>query len=156
MRLLAAARMFSPFVRQIQPIRDRQTGVMISQHSPLLLRKVPSLRRNSSSSGLAAARIVLAGGLEGEARGIENTVQPGTSLANGAEFLRRAVRDAALEYQRLLEPSEFELVPAGKHFGLDLVQPSHDIEHRDHRAAAVLPLDSELTTVNLVDTGGNV
>ena len=103
-------------------IRDRQAGVMIanaisafaSQHSPLLLRKVPSLRRNSSSSGLAAARIVLAGGLEGEARGIENTGQPGTRLANGAEFLRRAVRDAALEYQRLLEASEFELVRNGR------------------------------------------
>src|SRR5215471_2190082 len=162
MRLLAAARMFSPFVRQIQPIRDRQAGVMIAnaisafgrQHSPFL--KVPSLRRNSSSSGLAAARIVLAGGVEGEARGIENTGQPRTRLANGAEFLRRAVRDAALEYQRLLEASEFELVPAGKHFGLDLIQPSHDIEHRDHRAAAVRPLDRELTAVNLVDTGGNV
>ena len=118
--------MFSPFVRQLQPIRDRQAGVMIanpisafaSQHSPFL--KVPSLRRNSSSSGLAAARIVLAGGLEGEARGIENTGQPGTSLANGAEFLRRAVRDAALEYQRLLEPSEFELAPTARHSGFDL------------------------------------
>ena len=107
MRLLAAARMLSPFVRQIQPIRDRQAGVMIanaisafaSQHSPLLLRKVPSLRRNSSSSGLSAARIVLTGGLDGIARGIENTGQTGTHLTNGADFFRRAVGDAALEYQ---------------------------------------------------------
>ena len=81
---------------------------------PSFLRKVPSLRRNSSSSGLAAARIVLAGGLEGEARVIENTGQPGTRLANGAEFRRRAVRDAAPEYQRLLEASELELVPAAE------------------------------------------
>src|SRR5712671_4823585 len=110
---------------------------------------------NLSSPGLAA-RIVRAGGLDGIARGIENTGQAWTRLANGADFLRRAVRDAALEYQRLLEASQLELVPAGKPLGLDLIEPPHDIEHRDHRAAAVRPLDRELTAVNLVDAGGNV
>src|SRR5215470_1781342 len=109
----------------------------------------------SSPPGLAAW-IVRARRLDGIARAIENTGQAGTCLANGADFLRRAVRDAALEYQRLLEASQLELVSAGKPFGLDLIEPPHDIEHRDHRAASVRPLDRELTAVNLVDAGGNI
>jgi len=111
--------------------------------------------RSLSSPGLAAW-IVRAGGLDGIARAIENTGQAGTRFANGTDFLRRTVRDAALEYQRLLEASQFELVPAGKSFGLDQIEPPHDIEHRDHRAAAVRPLNRKLTAVNLVDAVGDV
>jgi hypothetical protein len=51
----------------------------------------------------------------------------------------------------LLKASELELVPAGKHFGLDLIQPPHDIEHCDHRAAAILPEKAELTAVDPID-----
>jgi len=58
---------------------------------------------NLSSPGLAAW-IVRAGRLDGTARGgIENTGEAGTSLANCADLLRRAVRDFGLEYQGLLE-----------------------------------------------------
>jgi hypothetical protein len=52
-------------------------------------------------------------GLHGITRGIENAGQAGTRLANGTDFLRRAVGDAALEHQRLLEASQLELVRAG-------------------------------------------
>jgi hypothetical protein len=52
---------------------------------------------NPSSPGWAA-RIVRAGGSDGIARGIENTGQTGTRLADGADFLRRAVRDVTVEY----------------------------------------------------------
>jgi hypothetical protein len=74
-------------------------------------------RAKPLSLGLAAW-VVQACGVEGKARGIADTGQAGTSLANGADFLRRAVRDFAVEYQRLLEASELELAPPTRHFGL--------------------------------------
>jgi hypothetical protein len=45
-------------------------------------------RRAKPSSPDLAAWIVFAGGLDGIARGIENTGQAGTRFANGADFLR--------------------------------------------------------------------
>jgi hypothetical protein len=75
-----------------------------------------------------AAWIVQSCGIDGIARAVENTDQARTALANGADLLRRAVRDAAIEYQRLLEASQFELAPTPRHFGLDLVEPTPAIE----------------------------
>jgi hypothetical protein len=40
---------------------------------------------------------------------LENTGQAGTRLVDGVDFLRQAVRDAALEYRRLLEASQLKL-----------------------------------------------
>src|SRR5215475_646452 len=68
-------------------------------------------RAKPSPPGLAAW-VVHARGVNGIARAVENTGQARTSLANGANFLRRAVRDFTVEYQRLLEASELELAPA--------------------------------------------
>ena len=112
-------------------------------------------RQAFSSPGLAAW-IVQPCGVDGIARATENADQAGTALANGADLLRRAVRDAAVEYQRLLEASQLELAPTPRHFGLDLIEPPHDIEHPCHRAIAVRPLDRKLTAVRLVDAGGNI
>jgi hypothetical protein len=103
-----------------------------------------------------ATWIVRARRVNGVACRIENTRQSGTTRANGADFLGRAVRDLAVEYQRLLEPSKFELAPAARHFGLDLEEPPLEIKYRDHRATAVCPLNRKLTAVNPVDSGGNV
>ena len=50
-----------------------------------------------SSPGLAAW-VVHARGVNGIARAVENTGQARTSFANGANFLRRAVRDVTVEY----------------------------------------------------------
>src|SRR5262245_46064398 len=82
--------------------------------------------------------------------------RPDAALANGAELLLRAVREAALEDQRLLEANEVDLVPAGKHFGLDLIEPVVNIEHRDRRTAAVLPDNAELTAVDPINAVGVV
>ena len=73
---------------------------------------------NVSAPGLAAW-IVRARRVNGIACSVENTRQAGTTRANGADFLGRAVRDLAVEYQRLLEPSEFELAPAARYFSLE-------------------------------------
>src|SRR5262249_32820045 len=62
---------------------------------------------NFSWPGLAAW-IVRASRLDRIASGIENPGQAATRLANGADLLRRAVRDAALD-ERLLEASQLEL-----------------------------------------------
>jgi hypothetical protein len=45
-----------------------------------------------------AARVVHARGVNGIARAIQNTDQARTSFADGANFLRRAVRDLTVEY----------------------------------------------------------
>jgi hypothetical protein len=50
-----------------------------------------------SSPGLAAW-VVHARGVNGIARAVEYTGQARTSFANGANFLRRAVRDLTVEY----------------------------------------------------------
>jgi hypothetical protein len=67
----------------------------------------------------SAAWFVQPCGVDGIARRVENTGQAGTAFANGADLLGRAVRDAPLERQRLLEASQLELVPTERHFGLD-------------------------------------
>jgi hypothetical protein len=54
-------------------------------------------RAKPSSPGLAAWG-VHACGVNGIARAVENTGQARTSFANGANFLRRAVRDITVEY----------------------------------------------------------
>ena len=110
---------------------------------------------NISALGLAAW-IVRARWVNGIACSVENAHQAGTTSTNDADFLGRAVRDLAVEYQRLLEPSEFELAPTARHSGLDLEKPPLEIEYRDHRATAVCPLDRKLTAVNPVDASGNI
>src|SRR5258707_15453731 len=79
------------------------------------------------------------------------------SLFNGADGFLGTVRELiAVEYERLLEANEVGVVPAGKGFGFDLVEPPIGIEHRDRRTAAVRPEEAELTSVNLVDAVGKV
>jgi hypothetical protein len=45
-----------------------------------------------------AAWVVYARGVNGIARAVENAGQARASFANGSNFLRRAVRDVAVEY----------------------------------------------------------
>ena len=74
---------------------------------------------NVSAPGLAAW-IVRARRVYGIACSVKNAHQARTTRANDADFLGRAVRDFAVEYQGLPEPSEFELAPTARHSGLDL------------------------------------
>jgi hypothetical protein len=42
------------------------------------------------------------------------------------------------------------------HFGVDLIEPPREIEHRHRRAAAVRPFERKLTAANLVDAVGDI
>src|SRR6266436_4253692 len=92
-----------------------------------------------------AAWVVQARGIVGLGR------RAPTGLFNRVDRILRAVRGGAVEHERLLEANKIGVVSAGKHFGLDLVEPPTMIEHCDRRAAAVLRKDAELTAVDLVD-----
>src|ERR1700674_3066749 len=74
-----------------------------------------------------------------------------TGRANSLHLLRRAVRDVAVECERLVEPNGVRVAPAGKLRALDLVEAIVCKEHRGCGETAVRPCDAELPAINPVD-----
>jgi hypothetical protein len=80
----------------------------------------PAFRKPTRQSALLlrcrptdAARVI-------QPRGV--VANSGTRRPHGLYLLRRAVHDIAVECERLLEPDEITVAPAGKHRGLKFVE----------------------------------
>jgi hypothetical protein len=79
-----------------------------------------------------------------------------TGRTNGLHLLRGAVRDVTVECERLLEPNEIAVAPAGKLRTLDLVEPIIGKENRGRGEITVRSGDAELPPINPVDAVGDV
>src|SRR5207244_3397197 len=101
----------------------RETAIIIA--SPSLW----CLTGRCENSLPLAAWIVQARGVVGNC-----ACRAAASLFDGLDRIRGTVREfVAVENQRLLEANEIGVVPAGKHLGLDLVEPPIGVEYRDRR-----------------------